>query len=81
LSFSSILFLPFYEIWLTISTEVDQHARGYGFGRSNPASQESGVEPGTPCSSVALDVFEIEDAWCGKLEDYPHGEIPHSIQS
>src|SRR5258707_790189 len=37
-----------------IILEVDQHVRGYivwhepeGFGRSNPASQESGVELGT----------------------------------
>ena len=32
------------------------------------------------CSSVTLDVFEIEDAWCEKLEDYFFKEIPHSIQ-
>jgi len=25
--------------------------------------------------------FEIEDAWCGKLEDYFLKEIPNSIQS
>jgi hypothetical protein len=78
LNFSSILF--FYENDTQYYQEVDQHACGHGFGRSNPASQESGVESGTPCSSVALDVFEIEDAWCGKLENYPYGEIPNSIQ-
>lgn len=72
---------------MTIILEVDQHACGYviwhepeGFRRSNPASQESGVESGTPCSSVTLDVLEIEDAWCGKLEDYFFKEIPYSIQ-